>query len=84
MDIASQQNVEEEAMQNADHALLRQLIQDMDSPDKEIFIYRYYNCFTVKEIAQALQLKAKAVENRLARGKKKLKKQLIHSGIEVA
>lgn len=83
-DMASMQDVEQEAIQNTDYAVLRQLIFDLDSPDKEIFVYRYFQNLSVKEIAQRLQIKTKAVENRLARGKKKLKKQLIHSGIEVA
>lgn len=84
LDAASDENVEEEAVRRSEYQLLYQLIIDMGSPDKEIFIYRYFEQNSVKEIAQRLTLKAKTVENKLARGKIKLKKQLMKSGIEVA
>ena len=55
----------------------------MKSPDKEIFTLRYFNQNTIKEIANKLVLKTKTVENKLARGKVKLRKQLINIGIEL-
>ena len=41
----------------------------MKSPDREIFIYRYFYQHSIKEIADKLALKAKTVENKLSRGK---------------
>lgn len=60
---------------------LRQLIIELESPDREIFIKRYFLAMPVKDIAEDLDIPAKAVENRLYRGKKRLKKQLIKRGV---
>lgn len=79
---ASTENLEDEAVQNSEYQILYQLILDMGSPDKEIFIYRYFQQNSVKEIAKRLALSAKTVENKLTRGRAKLKKQLLKSGIE--
>lgn len=50
-------------------------------PDKEIFLYRYYFWFSIQEIADMLGLSYKAVENRLYRGKEKLRQKLTERGI---
>lgn len=54
---------------------------ELESPDKEIFIYRYYEQYTVKEIAEKLKIKAKTVENKLDRGKAGLMKKLVQCGV---
>lgn len=81
-DITSEENVEETAVSNAEYQTLYELIDDMKSPDREIFIYRYYDQWTIREIAQRINLTEKAVENRLVRGRKYLRKQLAYQGME--
>ena len=83
-EIASTEDIESNVINRSEYEVLYQLIASMKSPDKEVFIYRYYYQKSVKEIAELLTLKAKAVENRLARGRSRLKKQLMQSGIEIA
>lgn len=83
-EIASTEDIENNVICRSEYEVLYQLINSMKSPDREVFIYRYYYQKSVKEIAEILTIKAKAVENRLARGKSRLKKQLIQSGIEIA
>lgn len=83
-DMASDENIEESVLRKSEYQVLYQLINSMKSPDREIFIYRYFYQNSIKEIAQILAIKAKTVENRLTRGRNRLKKQLIQSGIEVA
>jgi RNA polymerase sigma factor, sigma-70 family len=80
---ASDFDTEEEAMQELNGMLLRALIEEMKSPDREIFVKRYFGEKMVKEIADELRVSAKFVENRLARGKEKLRKQLIENGVMV-
>lgn len=79
---------EEEEFDLADRAaakenarLLRQAVEEMESPDREIFIRRYYLYQRVKEIAEQLELPEKTVENRLYRGKEKLRKKLLERGV---
>lgn len=61
--------------------ILHQVIDNLPSPDQEIFLRRYFLEERVKTIANDLQLTEKAVENKLYRGKASLKKQLIERGI---
>lgn len=61
--------------------LLRQAVEEMENPDKEILIRRYYLYQRVKEIAKQLGLSEKAVENRLCRGRQKLRRVLLERGV---
>lgn len=61
--------------------LLRQAVEEMESPDREIFIRRYYLYQRVKEIAGQLGLPEKTVENRLYRGKQRLRQTLLERGV---
>lgn len=80
---AADTDVEQEAVRNAEYQILYQMVLDMTSPDKEIFLYRYFRDYTVKEIATNLAITAKTVENRLRRGRARLKRQLLQVGIDV-
>ena len=54
-------------------ALLNAAIEELEPPDPEIFVRRYYWCEALKDIAQALGLTERSVEGRLYRGRKQLK-----------
>lgn len=83
-ELVSGENVEEQIVCQSEYEILYQLINSMKSPDREIFIYRYYEQHSIKEIADILTLKAKTVENKLSRGKHRLRQQLIQCGVEIA
>ena len=74
-------NLEAEILRKSEYEILNSMINELDSPDKEIFLYRYYKQYSIKEIADILKLSAKKVENILTRGRKKLKKQLIECNV---
>lgn len=61
--------------------LLRQAVEELENPDREIFIRRYYLYQRVGEIAAGLNLSEKAVENRLYRGKQRLRQTLLERGV---
>lgn len=61
--------------------ILRQAVEEMGPPDKEIFIRRYYLYQRVKDIAAQLGLPAKTVENRLFRGRQRLRQELLERGV---
>ena len=82
-DIADHQNVEEQVVKDWEEEILSQLINELKSPDREIFIARYYEQMQVKEIASKYDLTTKSVENRLSRGKERLRKRLIAKGVVV-
>lgn len=75
--IPADQNVEQDAIGEVYISIIKNSILNFSTPDKEIFIYRYLQEKSVKEIAELLSLTPKSVENRLARGKARLKNQLM-------
>jgi len=72
---------EDEAAKKENMRIIAETIREMPSPDREIFIDRYYFRLAVKDIADMHGLKPKKVENILARRKKKLGKELLKKGI---
>ncbi len=58
-------------------------ITEMKEPDKYIFIKRYFFNEDIDTIANSLDLTKAAVENRLSRGRKLLKGELVHLKEEV-
>lgn len=61
--------------------IIKETLESLPYPDKDIFIKRYYLFESVKEIAASLNINPKAVENKLYRCKTKLKETLINKGI---
>ncbi|GMQ57013.1 sigma-70 family RNA polymerase sigma factor [Vallitalea sediminicola] len=80
-DFISEEDLEDQIARECDIAILQELINDMGEPDKEIFIRRFFLFEKVKDIANKLQITIKTVDNKLFRGKQKLRKQLIERGI---
>ncbi len=64
-----------------DARIIRSVIDALTPPDNEIFTRRYYYCQPIKEIARAMHLPPKTVENRLFTGKKKIRAALLAEGI---
>ena len=83
-EMASAEDIEKAVVQQSEREMLYGLIDAMKSPDREIFIYRYYEQYSIREIAQKLTISVKSVEGRLARGRERLKKQLLQKGIKTA
>ncbi|NLL04843.1 MAG: sigma-70 family RNA polymerase sigma factor [Clostridiaceae bacterium] len=74
-------DLDNEVSKSINKEIIRETINSLPYPDKDIFIRRYYLFESVKEIAQYLDLTPKSVENKLYRGKDKLKAALINNGI---
>lgn len=75
------ESTEEQVSLLINSQMIYDAIMALDSPDKEIFLHRYYLDERIKTIADTLHLTEKAVENRLNRGKNNLKKQLLKRGV---
>lgn len=80
-DIGCDFDFESETSKNINSALVREVIQELPPPDKQIFIYRYFFYYKIEDIALKLGLGFKTVENKLYRGKASLKKQLMERGV---
>ena len=77
-------DVEQEAIRKVDYQILNEVIMELESPDKEIFIYRYYEQYTVKEIAEKLGISVYTVQEHISESLQFIKRYLAkHAGIEV-
>ena len=61
--------------------IIRECVSSMPSPDREVFISRYYYEKPISVIAQALGLKERRVEYILQKGKRRLRTAFIKGGI---
>lgn len=68
-------------VQKINGEILRETIAALPYPDREIFILRYYFGEKIADIAARLELSPKTVENKLYRGRQKLKQDLVNRGI---
>lgn len=80
-DLKLELNLEEMLARTRNEKILRDVIDAMPTPEREIFIYRYFLEMPVKEIAAQLNLSAKQVENKLYRGRLSLRQQLLEKGV---
>ena len=75
-----QADIEEEVIDQLEKEVINEVLEELKEPNREIFIRRYYFFQRVKEIAKALKINEKLVENTLYRGKQKIKKSLEQKG----
>lgn len=80
-DLELELDLEDETARKINLDIIKKCIQAMPSPDREIFIDRYYFELDVKEIARRRNVAEKKVWNILSRRKDKLRKELIKGGI---
>ncbi len=71
----------ERAVQRRELArLVKEAVESLPPPDREIFIRYYYYCQSAADIAGALDLSAAAVRKRLERGRDRLRRYLEERG----
>lgn len=66
-----------EPRQSEAEEVMAELVEEMDSPDREIFIRRYYGLQSSREIGLALRMEEHAVNVRLSRGRVRLKEKFL-------
>lgn len=67
------------SMQNTQ--IINESINDMDEPDREIFIRRYFFFEKIAEISSKLGMNENTVATKLSRGRKDLKRLLLERGV---
>lgn len=80
--LEASENVSEELERREEEQMLHQVVEELEEPERSVFILRYFYFFRVKEIAGRLRIPEKKVENCLYRGKQKLKNALLKRGME--
>lgn len=79
--LGQQDDLTEEAERRFNAGLVQRTVDAMEEPDRTIFIRRYFYLERVRHIAAALGLSEKAVERRLARGRERLRGELLEKGV---
>ena len=80
-EVACDFSMEKETEKREVQQFLLGAIHQLGEPDSRIFLYKFFLWMKNKEIASALHLSEKKVENVLFRGKDKLRKLLEERGI---
>ncbi len=60
---------------------VREVLTEMEEPDRTIFLLKYFYNFTIREIADSLEMKEAKVQSRERRGREKLRKALAERGV---
>lgn len=81
LDLPDEISLESDFVRKQNEEILHETLRNMTEPDRSIFLYRYFYGFSVREIAEKMELKEKKVENILYRGKEKLRVALLRGGI---
>lgn len=79
--IAIQPVTEDQVIKKIEDKMIKSAVNEMTEPERTIFIKRYFEGKRIKNIASALGLDTKFVENKLYREKKNLKQKLKERGI---
>lgn len=74
-------DVEGEFARNHNEAIIHSFINDLQEPERRIFILRFFYGYTIREIAKEVNLEEDNVESRIRRRKKELQKKLLEQGI---
>lgn len=61
--------------------LVRQVVDSLPVPDREVFLRHYYYAQTVAEIADRMDLNESTIKTKLRRGRMKLKETLNKEGV---
>lgn len=74
--IRSIENIEDIIVNKEKYEVVLQALNELNEIDKEIFIRRYFLYEKIEDMTKKLHLSREAIDNRLYRGRKKLKESL--------
>ena len=76
IEISSHNVLEDEIINRNTHKVVIEVINSLNDIDRQIFIKKYFYYENSEEIAKSLNISREAVDNRLSRGRKKIKQIL--------
>jgi RNA polymerase sigma-70 factor, ECF subfamily len=83
IEISSESSVEDEIIIKESENELLQLINGLEPMDREVFILKFFLGYKSQEIALKLNTTKASIDNRIYRGKKKLKEKVLSLKLEV-
>ncbi|BCZ47715.1 DNA-directed RNA polymerase sigma-70 factor [Clostridium gelidum] len=83
IDLQEKNTLEEEILITENKKDVMNLLDELESVDKEIFIMKYFLGLKAEEIGKRLNLSKSSIDSRIYRNKKKLKEKAIEFKLEV-
>lgn len=83
IDIAHEKTIEDEILEEEDRKEILNILNELEEIDKKIFIMKYFMGMKCEDIGVKLNLTKSAVDSKLYRGRKKLKKKAAMLKLEV-
>ena len=82
-DVLSIENLEHDLEEKEQAQLVREAVEAMDQPDREIFLRHYYYFQPLAQIGAELDMNLSTVKTRLRRGRERLKDEFRRRGYHV-
>lgn len=79
--VQSGADIEKEWIRKEAYYCVREVLKEMEEPDRTIFILKYFYNYTIREIADVLQMRDAKVQSRERRGRGKLKIAMEERGV---
>lgn len=76
-------SIEEQTEKKDIHRELREIVEELDMPDREIIIRYYYYYQTVSQISSVMGMNLETVKSKLRRAREKIKAKLAERGYTV-
>lgn len=77
LEIEDVTTVDKKLLEKENYEELLKLLSKLKPQDKEIFVRKYFNDESTKDIASSLNVNKEVINNRLSRGRKKLKELIV-------
>lgn len=74
-------DLETEWSRRENYRLVREVLNGMEEPEHSIFLLKYFYNYTIREIAQVMQLSEAKVQSRERRGREKIRRALEERGV---
>lgn len=79
--VVSSDALEQQLISKEENKVIKEVVNTLDEPDREIFIRRYFYFEKVIEISKVMHIKEQTVATKLYRGRERLRKMLKERGI---
>lgn len=81
LELSDDDSPEDSMARNEEAALVRQAVESLPEPDREVFLRHYYYAQTISEISTHMDLNESTIKTKLRRGRAQLKKLLTGWGV---
>lgn len=74
-------SIEEHITEKEQVAVIKEILNDMEEPDRKILLLYYFSGFKLEEIAEMLQISLSTIKSKIYRGRKKIVEKFEKEGM---